>query len=92
MFIPDMCLALNNMTIDKDGLGEVTIIRALERNFYTTKSFMTQEQVNGINLEIYDVDIPTARAMETASMFGWDVYLANLKIEQELFNKKQEEK
>ena len=92
MFTPDMCLALNNMTIDKEGFGEVIHIRALETGYYKTSSFMTQEQVDEMNWEVYDVDIPTSRAMATASMFGWDVYLANLKIEQELFNKKQEEK
>ena len=92
MFIPDMCLSLNNMTVDKDGFGEVILIRALERGFYKTESFMTQEQVDEMNREAYDVDVPTARAMEMASMFGWDVYLINLKREQESFDKKEEEK
>jgi len=85
MFIPDSCFSLNKVTINpKTGIGEVIIIRALEKGYYKTNIFATQEQVDDMNLHpacgegIFDLN--TVKAMETASIFGWDTYKKSLEV------------
>lgn len=74
MNIPDVCHALNNLTINpKTGIGEVIEIQAMETGYYKTGRKATQEEVDKEN-EALGVDKPTARAMSDASVFGWQVY------------------
>ena len=78
MNIPEKCFSLNNMTVNpQTKVGDVIEIRALETGYYRTTQKATQEEVNAMN-EKLGVTIPQARAMEIASMFGWDVYKDNL--------------
>jgi len=89
MNIPDVCHALNNMTIDpKTGIGEVIEIRAMETGYYRTGRHATQSEVDQEN-EKLGVDKATARAMSDASVFGWHVYNNCLKSHQELEAKKK---
>ncbi|MFZ2992396.1 MAG: hypothetical protein WA061_01660 [Microgenomates group bacterium] len=68
------------MTIDpKTGIGEVIIIKALEKGYYRTDMFMTQEEVDEQNILVGAGTKNVAQAMESASMWGWDCYLNCLK-------------
>lgn len=74
MNIPNKCYALNNMTINpKTKIGQVIEIRAFETGYYKTDKTATQEEVDTMNLAI-NVTLPEAKAMESASLFGWQVY------------------
>lgn len=75
MNIPNKCYSLNNMTVNpKTGLGQVIEIRALETGYYKTIWLMTQEEVDMKNAEM-GVGLAEAKAMKTASMFGWNTYI-----------------
>lgn len=92
MNIPDFCYGLNNMTIDpKTKVGDVIVIKALERGYYPRMAKATQEQVDNMNLVEFGIDKPTAQAMCDASMFGWDCYPALLEAYSKLSEYKEEE-
>jgi len=91
MNIPDYCYALNNMTIDpKTKIGKAIKIKALETGYYKTTMTATQEEIDLMNedLDCGCVDIPTARAMESASMFGWDCYNGILESYKKVYGEK----
>ena len=78
MIIPDYCWALLNTSINpKTKKGKVIKIVALESGYYSTSTEETQEDIDKINKRM-GVDKATARAMETASIFGWQAYLPTL--------------
>jgi hypothetical protein len=94
MNIPDFCYALNNRTINpKTKVGEVIIIRALEKGYYPTNILATQEEVDEMN-KFPDIGSPVspieAKAMESASMFGWECYKNVLESYTKLEEKKNE--
>jgi hypothetical protein len=73
--IPDFCYALNNMTINPETkIGEVIIVRGLEKGYYPTQMKLTQSQVDDLNIDL-GITRAISRSMETASMFGWETYL-----------------
>jgi len=62
------------MTINPSTqIGEVIEIRAFETGYYKTNQKANQNQVDTMNAKL-DVTKPQAQAMESASMFGWNVY------------------
>ena len=78
MYIPDECFSLNKMTVNpKTRIGEIIKIKALEKGYYETLQEGAQEDVDKVNKEL-GIDVATVRAMETASMFGWDTYKKSL--------------
>ena len=89
MNIPDYCFSLLNTSIDPNTkIGKVIRLVAFEEGYYPTHLEQTQEEVDEFNLENLGVDKATARAMETASMFGWQAYLPTLKSYQKLEKEK----
>ena len=67
------------MTINpKTRIGEVIKIVALETGYYKTNVKETQEFLDTFNRIQLKVSRSESRAMETASMFGWDTYLSSL--------------
>ena len=75
MNIPDNCYALNNMTINPTTKrGKVIEIRAFETGYYKTDWLMTQEEVDEKNNSELGVSPTQAKAMESASLFGWQCY------------------
>jgi hypothetical protein len=87
--IPQYCHGLNNMTIDpKTKLGQVIRIQAFETGYYRTDLKMTQEEVDQWNIEL-GINPVVAKAMESASMFGWNTYLNVLESMEKLDDKQK---
>lgn len=91
MNIPDKCFSLLNTTIHlDDGIGTLIIIKALETGYYPQEYRCTQDEVDERNTEL-GVTKAQAKAMETASIFGWHAYEPTLKLYEKKFDSESDE-
>lgn len=80
MYIPDKCFALLNSSINpKTGIGTLILIKALEHGYYEQDYRTTQEEVDERNEQL-GVTKEEAKAMATASIFGWQSYISSLEV------------
>lgn len=91
MHIPDSCYSLLNTSINpKTGVGNIIVIKCLELGYYKTELEGTQDDVDEMNLNL-GVQKHVAKAMETASMFGWHTYLNSLSSYSDVKSEKNDE-
>jgi len=84
--IPAYCFALDNRTINPlTKKGEVIKVVALETGFRRKPSgllyeerFLTQDEVDELNLSRLEITRAMSRAMYDSSMFGWHLYQDSL--------------